>query len=203
MKPSLADAISGASLGTFLGLIIGMTTSPVAAAVIGTVTALATSFIGLGDKLLPTTTAPSLTRLTLFSLFAAGSLLAGVYIRTHDVLAPTPKQLMARLIAAQFTNSEALDIVRFTKFGLVSTGMTVAPSESLPVRQLQPTLFSTPADFCTQVNRQIGADQTSRLNAMLGAGEPFKGVAIRIQAAPADQRAPLLDAANFYLCGIR
>jgi hypothetical protein len=197
------DIVAGAALGIFLGLLIGLTISPVAATVVGSITALATTFIGLGDKLIGGNFAPSLIRITVFSVFAAGFMLLGIYMRTHDVLAPPPKDEVQALVDAHFPQKDALEIVRFTRFGLVPGGATAAAEDNPIIRQNRGTLFSAPADACTQLVRNHGNTPAARLSAMSQADDSFRETAQRIQSAPPDRQGALLDAAEFYLCGIR
>jgi hypothetical protein len=64
-------------------------------------------------------------------------------------------------------------------------------------------LFSAPADACTQLVRNHGGTPAARLSAMSQADDGFKETAQRIQSVPPDRQSALLDAAEFYLCGIR
>jgi hypothetical protein len=203
IEPRILDALAGAALGLFLGLLVGLTTSPVAAAVVGSVAALATAFIGLGDKIVGAEWAPSTIRLTAFSLCAASFMLFGMYMRTHDYLAPTPQESVQALRDAKFPEKDALDIVRFTRFGLVPAGGTVAASDNPIVRSNRVTLYSAPADVCTQMTRNHSAEVAVRLSVLLNSDDASKDIAHRIQSTPPERQAALLDAAEFYLCGIR
>jgi hypothetical protein len=197
------DALAGIALGLFLGLLIGLTTSPVAAAIVASLAALATTFIGLSDKLVGPERAPSTIRLMTFSISAACFMLLGMYLRTHDSLAPAPKDVVQILRDAHFSEKDALDIFRYTHYGLVPSGTTVTPSDNPIVRHNTVTLFSTPADTCTQMTRQHGAEVGARLAVLLNADDASKQVAQRIQSESAERQATLLDAAEFYLCGIK
>jgi hypothetical protein len=199
----LGEILAGAALGVFLGLLIGLTVSPVAATVVGSITALVTTFIGLGDKLIGDRRAPSSARIIVFSIFAAVFMLIGIYVRTHDYLAPPPRDSVRALLDAHFPEGDALEIVRFARFGLGPKDAVVAAPESPVVRRNLTTLFGAPADACTQMIRNRAAAPVARLSAMSQANDNFKEVAERIQSAPMERQVALLDAADFYLCGIR
>jgi hypothetical protein len=144
--------------------------------------------------------APSTIRLTAFSLFAAGFMVLGIYMRTHDLLAPTPKQMLDSLHAAQFSDKDALDLIRLTRFGLLPAGATAAASDNPVVRREGVTLYSAPANVCTQMTRVHGSDATARLAVL---SEVQKEMAQRIQSAPPDNQPALLDTAEFFVCGTR
>jgi hypothetical protein len=110
---------SGAAVGALVGLLIGMSVSPVVAtvvsALVGLVTAYCTATLGGGiqEALKASATEPRRPELNAhiylagFSVIAFVTVLAGTYIRTHNLLGLSPRALVGQWEEAGFTSSEA------------------------------------------------------------------------------------------------
>ena len=133
----------GAALGAFVGLLVGMSASPVVASVvsglIGVVAAYRT--VSLGGNLEEASKQADGHRrnveieasiyLAGFSLFGIAALLTGLYLRTHNSLSPTPKQIVdqwteAGLLPGQ-AQQVALNLFNTHVVLDVGTGMTIQP----------------------------------------------------------------------------
>lgn len=120
-KPGLF--LSGAAVGAFVGLLVGMSVSPVIAtvvsALVGVVTAYCTTTLGGGlqEALKASPSEPRRPELNAhvylagFSALGFVTVLVGTYIRTHDLLAPSPTELVARWKAASFDDDTARHLV--------------------------------------------------------------------------------------------
>ena len=95
--PAWADWAGGGSLGVLLGLLIGLSASPVVNTVISALVALLAGLFGFSEKISLAVSAGPARRLIAFSLCAALVVPAGVYVRTHDVLAPSLERQKADL----------------------------------------------------------------------------------------------------------
>lgn len=97
----------GAAIGGFVGILVGMSGSPIVAtvvtALVGVVTAYCTATLGGGlQEALKRTTHddPPISALgphvylAGFSVFGLAGALAGLYMRTHNVFSPTPRQIV-------------------------------------------------------------------------------------------------------------
>jgi hypothetical protein len=102
---------AGTGLGILVGLLIGLSSSPVVATV---VTALAAGMITLlgfntkpDDPQNRTFLRASAWRLGSFGMACGIFVLVGLYVRANDVLSPSPKQEILRLSNAGFSPEEA------------------------------------------------------------------------------------------------
>lgn len=114
---------SGAAVGALVGLLVGMSVSPVVAtvvsALVGVVTAYCTTTLGGGlqEALKASPTEPRRPELNAhvylagFSVVAFVTVLVGTYIRTHNLLAPNPAELVARWKEANFDDDTARQLV--------------------------------------------------------------------------------------------
>jgi len=120
---AIAEFGAGVALGALIGLILGMSGSPVAGTVIGALVALLASFFGLR----PTRTShedaatrlgrlmPS--RMTGFGVGAVVALFCGLTMRTHGSLSPTPKEVTARWAEAAFSPEQARALAAYQLVG--------------------------------------------------------------------------------------
>src|SRR5581483_8750442 len=83
----LGDLLGGGSLGLFLGILIGLSTTPIVSIVITASVALLAAFFGLSDKLPISISRAGSRRLIAFGLSATIFTLTGVWLRTHETLA--------------------------------------------------------------------------------------------------------------------
>jgi hypothetical protein len=114
---------SGAAVGALVGLLVGMSVSPVVAtvvsALVGVVTAYCTATLGGGlqEALKASPIEPRRPELNAhvylagFSVVAFVTVLVGTYIRTHNLLAPSPTELVARWKEASFDDDTARQLV--------------------------------------------------------------------------------------------
>ena len=195
------DLIAGSALGLLVGLLIGMTTSSVVGSVVGSLVALIVALVGLNKDTSVIFTSASAVRLTAFSLVAAVALVAGVAIRTHDLLSPSPKALVAELTDAGYSADEARALARFRNFGLLPAAAQAAASDNPVVKASMASLFSYGGDQCNNLHRDQTLSVAERVSRLAGYGDPFSDVAARIRRLPDDRQAAMLDAAEFYLCG--
>ncbi len=103
------------SLGILVGTLAGLSASPVVAALIGTLTAVAVGFIGHTSGTADTDRGSdsTLASVGIFSIAAIVGVFCGIYIRTHDLLSPSPKSpkdMIAALTDAGIAPKVAQDL---------------------------------------------------------------------------------------------
>jgi hypothetical protein len=86
VRPTIADAVGGASIGALLGLLMGLSTSPVVAGVVAGLVALLGGTFGLTEKLTQGPSRAGMHRLTAFAIAATLITPISVWLRAHDVL---------------------------------------------------------------------------------------------------------------------
>jgi hypothetical protein len=135
------DFSAGLTMGGLIGLILGMSVSPVAATVVGGLVALLASFFGLLPSPVKSEKLASLTRERLaaprligFGIAATGALLCGLYLRTHGVLSPSPRVVAARWVDARFSPEQARLLTAYELVGTFPPEPpdTVAQKSSVP-----------------------------------------------------------------------
>lgn len=158
LKPTavFAAILNGLGVGMLLGVLLGLAVSPVVSGVIGTLSSILVVLLGLNDKHI--TTLKSL-RIGSFGLFAVLGILAGMYIRVSELLAPTISELKNEYVQAGYSDDQALYYVALKKFDYVPVGWfgtsdkdTVALSKT--DKHDQSVLFSSEVelDVCDNLN---------------------------------------------------
>lgn len=108
-KGGRLDVLAGLALGALLGLLVGLSSSPVTATLVSGLAALLGALLGLqrGEG------APALAPVRVVGLGLGGVLgvFGGMWIRTHDLLAPLPAAEVARWEAAGLRHEDALAVV--------------------------------------------------------------------------------------------
>jgi len=145
--------LAGAALGAFIGLLIGLSTSPVTAAVTSGLVAVLAAFFGL-SKDAPTGASDWLLRVVGFGILGVVALLFGLHLRVADSFAPSLAREVHELTAAGFEKPDALAVVRFRRFGLMPSGVTVASTKPITAT----VLFAGSAQTCSELEpRRFGS----------------------------------------------
>ena len=115
---------AGTGFGLLLGILVGLSDSPVVGIVVGSLAALIAGYLGVKDKKAPEQGRVSILnalRGGFFSFACIIGVLSGVYIRTHNYLSPPEqdlKQQKAKWTAIGFSDDEAKLIVVCRELGL-------------------------------------------------------------------------------------
>ncbi|MER9867198.1 hypothetical protein NKJ35_08300 [Mesorhizobium sp. M0136] len=120
------DVISGISLGFLTGLLVGLTTASVTSSVISSLLALVVAIVGLSKDSNVLFSTNNSIRLSSFAFAAIISVLLGLYMRTHDLLSPSPAQLYNELKLASYSDDDARSLVRFKIFGILPSDAKAA-----------------------------------------------------------------------------
>lgn len=121
---SVAGIFAGISIGLLVGLTTGMSVSPVVGIVLG---ALSTGLLALLGLAKQPQDAGASTRVAMFGLTCAVSILAGVEIRTHSLLSPSPQQEIAEWTSAGFDMDLAQRLVIYEHTGEMIGDSSGAP----------------------------------------------------------------------------
>jgi hypothetical protein len=194
---TICDFVAGASLGALLGILIGLSTAPVVSIVITGVVALLGAFFGLSDKLGYAQSEGGTRRLIGFALFAALFTLAGIWLRTDELLMPSissQQQSLQRLGYADGSKEQA-ELLLFVRYGLLPTGMAVA-AEHPPEGGV---LYALPTpNVCANLSK---AGQASDVIRALKSGDNhLKAVADKIDKLPAERQGDAADVAKSMAC---
>jgi len=132
-------AVAGLVLGGLVGLLVGLSASPLVGQVMGLLTTVGVAFLGLratggekgekGDAAAATAAggfAPArLAALIAFCLGCGFAVLTGLHLRTHGALSPSPVALKQELVALGMSEAEATQLVVARIYGTAKGG---APS---------------------------------------------------------------------------
>jgi hypothetical protein len=116
---------AGAAIGLLVGLIAGLSISPVTQMVLGSLSAGLLVLLGLKKENDPSQARIHALRVLGFGLVCATSLVAGIFVRTHFTLSPDLASQKQRLTDAKvFTPDQITQILLLTNFGIHSDGQT-------------------------------------------------------------------------------
>jgi len=174
---------SGALTGLLVGALVGLSSSSVVQTLVTALIAVATAIVGVvptdGAKVRISPTAH--TWMALFGVCAFAGMVSGLYIRTHDMLSPTPSDLVERWEAAGFTAPAARALV---------AARQEHDGEADGARPSSSVLFGHAgvADGCIDADFASAEQVASRFQSE---GQPWRGVSVIIQGIPADAQLAL------------
>lgn len=155
------QVFSSLGIGLLVGILLGLSSAPVVGLVVGSITALLASLLGLKlpardsaaaatDDQLPQAMVQMLigVRAGTFGFACVVGIFAGIYMRTHDLLSPPARGLEARyaeLLAVGFDPGEARNL-------LISPPATSGHGGEGKLDTRQTVLFSIDAENCSQLS---------------------------------------------------
>lgn len=156
-----SQVFSSVGIGLLIGILLGLSTSPVVGLAVGSITALLASLLGLkipkknGEQATDDTTNREQQKLIgiragFFGLTCVVGIFIGIYMRTHNVLSPpelTLKQQIAELTAIGFSAQEARELVVPHATGTNPFGKKI--SEERPIYKTN--LFATDLEIRDQI----------------------------------------------------
>jgi|GEM_PF-4223519 len=105
----------GSGIGLLFGVIMGTTSTPVIATMLGALTALLAGILGLNDNLFNNAKA---MRIGGFGICCVLGAYLGLYVRSHNVLAPSLLELKQTYLAVGFSEQQALNFLAMKEFGV-------------------------------------------------------------------------------------
>lgn len=193
------DVISGIAVGSVVGLLLGLSASPVVSATVGALLALAVTFLGLGASVGPVAVSPASSRKLL--AFCAGLvvfLAVGVEARTFEVLGPSPQAQVQVWTHAGFTPQQARSLVVYQRLGILPAGATKTDAKATPTN---PLLFaSEDSANCGLLQQDRFQNPRDRLKAMVDLGPPWSALGPVARSMSDQQIADLTQAAWRIAC---
>jgi len=129
-KPNLKLALyGGAGIGLLFGIIMGTSTTPTVATVLGALTTLLAGILGLNDHYFNNAKA---VRVGSFGFACVIGAYTGLFVRSHNLLSPSPEALKAQYLRPGYGEEQALKLVTFKEFGFfqIPSNAVVAQSPS-------------------------------------------------------------------------
>lgn len=121
-------AFGGAGIGLLFGVIMGTSVTPTVATMLGALTALLAGILGLNDNMFNDAKA---ARVGAFGLACVVGAYMGLYVRSHNVLAPSMLDLKQDYLDVGFTEKQALNFIAMKEFGMSLAQLDGAVSPSV------------------------------------------------------------------------
>lgn len=220
---TLQDVFAGVGIGLLVGVITGLSVSPVVQTILGALVAGVVTFLGLKVESVPKVdnAKPSSAlqsnhvRIAAFSFACVAGILAGIEIRANDLLSPNLKRDVSRWTDAGLAKTDALRVVTYRRVGIDLFHETVMPdtagSKATPKSDLSSAmavanrglddsvLFAHTSKYCETLSLPQ-ANRSEELNNMLAAGGPLANFAKYIQGLDQAKQASLIDALKEITC---
>ncbi len=213
-----ADVFAGAGIGLLLGTVLGLSTTPVVALVVGALSSLLAVFLGLDGKQ-TTSRLPAVNaiRIGAFGFATVAGLALGLHVRINNPLASDPSRAMARWSEAFPDNPTlARQMMVHERTAITPWRLTYdeTADNDAPVRldtgaagAKQAVLFSSLSDYdaCSRLDPERFATADETLSAYSRGDPPdlVRAVGDQIGALPGDERGLAVQLAHEILCQIQ
>jgi hypothetical protein len=192
---------AGIGTGALLGLLLGLSASPVVAVVVGGLVTAAAAYWNLSAPRADASGSQAMRALAagILCVGCIAGLLGGLWLRARDVFGVSPAQQVERWKAAGYLPSEARALAAYQATGLVSSGYVAAPGEQRsPARST--ALFSGASESCDQVRPDDYADAANLRAAFVKAGGRWRAMADATSTTDAALQLSLLSIAWQLAC---
>ena len=200
-----SQMFGGVGLGLLVGILVGLSSSPVASVVVGALAAGMMTLLGFvssskdGD---PVAARGSVLRLGGFGLACTAAVLSGLYIRTHNLLSPTPNEQVKELQGAGYTPEEARMWVEYKNLGTLTarTDSQVAAVFRAPATAGSVLFASGNSDECQHFDTNRYKNAKEQLYALQQLGGRHAEYAEKISTLDANHQKTVLDSLRLLFC---
>ncbi|MCU0940135.1 MAG: hypothetical protein MUF08_10950 [Burkholderiaceae bacterium] len=194
------NAWAGLSLGTLVGMLIGLSSVPVVASAVGAVLALLVTFFGFARNEGTMATRTSGARFAGFGVAMAVALAGGIALRAHGALGPSFADRVARFAVDGMPRERALELAAYEHLGL-RMGQLAEVEAPTAAPAASPYAFSGAGDpACAMLDADAYSSVQERLGAMQSRGGPWSAIARLGAGLPEAQAKALADAAFALRC---
>jgi hypothetical protein len=190
-----AEIAAGASLGALVGLLIGLSSTPVVAGVISALVGLLVAFFGLLEKSSPD--GMKTLRIASFAVLCFAGVVLGIVSRAHEWFSPSVHTRIQKWVGAGYSPEEARALTAYESLGVVPKGQSVVEAP----KALGSLLFSdknfSECDNLMPSHYRSGSDQVA---AMQEAGPQWKALADSIYELNATTQEAVVKAAYRLAC---
>ena len=218
---ALAQMFPSLGIGSLVGVLVGMSVSPVVAGILTTLGGLLAAMLGLQDGGPADAEAESAfarlrmngLRIGAFGFACVAGVFVGVYVRAHDVFAVPVETQVRTWEAAGFPAEEARQLVIFHKLGITPEGKQITAGDAQKAGGS--ALYGTLADLdlCNKLSMQrLGNDVPEILRAyrQLDQGnekdvrtplyQALGALAQKVEKLPAESQREVLQSIEGVLC---
>ncbi|TPW17434.1 MAG: hypothetical protein FD130_662 [Halothiobacillaceae bacterium] len=202
LSPAAEFAVGG-GIGLLVGLLMGLAMTEMVGGVIAGLTALLATFLGLEVKS-AATSAPHAARrawrMAGFGIVCAVSLLLGMTIRTHNLLAPTLVDQVSSWQAAGFDNEQARQLVAYQLLGVAPEHWRTTNEGRVAGRTASALFAGESSSSCGDLAPDRYSSAAEWLNAFRLADGEWPAVAQQLEASAVKPSTALLTAIWTLVC---
>ncbi len=212
----ISDVFSGVGIGLLLGTVLGLSTTPVVALVVGALTSILAVFLGLDGKENSRLPSVSSVRIGAFGLATVAGLGLGLHLRINNPIAIAPSVAMERWIEAFPDNPTlARQMMIYERTAIVPGALqfeaeapgTAVALDAAAASVRQAVLFSSLSEFdaCTRLDpeRFATADDVIAAYSRPGAPDTVKALAADLAALPDGDKPTAVIVAHSLLCTLQ
>lgn len=201
---------AGVGLGLLVGVLVGLSSSPVVSTVVGALAAGMVTLLGFvrstkdGE---PSYSEGSVIRLGGFGVACAAAVLLGLFIRTHNWVSPSIAQQVSDVQKAGYSGEEARRWVAYKNIGAIleSGSSSSTSTQSSPARGAEPVagsvLFSgADSGECQHFDTSRYKDAPEHLYSLRQSGGKYAGYAEKISTLDATQQKTVLESLRLLFC---
>ncbi len=206
----IGQLFAGTGLGLLVGVLVGLSSSPVVSVVVGALAAGMVTLLGFvrstkeGE---PSYTEGSVIRLGSFGVACAAAVLFGLYIRTHNWLSPSIADQVSEIQKAGYTSEDAHKWVAYKNIGTAlspstpGTSTEKSPSASGVASVASSVLFSGGNEGqCQYFDTNRYKDTQEHLYALRQLGGKYAEYADKISTMDASQQKTVLNSLRLLFC---
>lgn len=195
---------AGAGLGLLVGILVGLSASPVVSVILGSIAAGLVTLLGFVSKEDTAAGQGSVVRLGSFGVACAIAVVVGIFVRTHNVASPSISQQVEEIRKAGYSAEEARRWVAYRNLGanLDAGPPGEKPRETVSVAPAASSvLFSgTESGDCRHFDTTQYKNAAEQINALRLAGGRYAEYADKIASMDANQQKTALDGLRLLFC---
>lgn len=205
-----AQLFAGVGLGLLVGVLVGLSSSPVVAVVVGALAAGMVTLLGFtrsGKDGEPSYSEGSVIRLGGFGVACAAAVLFGLFIRTHNWLSPSISSQVSEVQKAGYSDEEARRWVAYKNIGAIleSGSSKGSDNQSTPARGTESVagsvLFSgANSGECQHFDTSRYKDAPEHLYSLRQLGGKYAEYAEKISTLDATQQKTVLESLRILFC---
>jgi hypothetical protein len=210
IHPMFGQLFAGVGLGLLVGVLVGLSSSPVVAVVVGALASGMVTLLGFvrsakdGE---PSYSEGSVFRLGGFGVACAAAVLLGLSVRTHNWVSPSIAQQVSEVHKAGYSDQEARRWVAYKNVGAIleSGSSSGSSSPSTPVHGSEPVagsvLFSgADSGECQHFDTSRYKNAPEHLYSLRQLGGKYAGYAEKISTLDATQQKTVLESLRLLFC---
>lgn len=215
------NVFSGIGMGLVVGIMLGMSVSPVVAATLGTLASLLGAFLGLqgegatGESILGKIKINGV-RIGSFGFACIGGIMLGLFFRSSEMFSASIADEVAKWTKAGYSATEARQFVAWKKLGIQPKDTQVQIGDVQ--KAASSSLFGTLADLdlCNKISlERLGNDPSEVLRVYRNLYKPevedakntlyqkLSALADKIERLPVDQQIEILKGVEETLCELQ